>query len=123
MSQRLAQVAPLRAMGGQDYPQFGDRVHAGGTNVWTETHHGNGADDCLMDDDRLGQLNEPRRIATSQNPATRVKAGRRGMGHDEGERSEDPEQGPVRLNAPAPAKEDRGRRLGVGLRQQPRQPG
>ena len=53
-SRRLIEVAPLRAMGGQDYPQFGDRVHANGTYVWIETHHASRADDRLMDDDRLG---------------------------------------------------------------------
>ena len=37
-------------------------------------------------------------------------------------RPEDVEQSPVRPNAPTPTKEDRRRRLGASLRQQPRQP-
>ena len=114
-SWRLAEVAPLRAMGGQDYPQFCDRVHAGGTNVWTKTHHVNGADDRLMDGDRSGQRDESRRIANGTNLAARAKARRRGTGHDEGERSKNPDQGPVRPNVPAPTEEDQGRQLGISL--------
>ena len=54
-------------MGGQDHPQFGDRVHAGGTNVWTETHHASGKNDRIMDGNRLVQRNEQRRVANGTN--------------------------------------------------------
>ena len=102
--------------------QFGDRVHVGRTYVWIEAHHAGGVDDRLLDGDRLGQQNEPRRVASIMHPPTRAKVERRGTGHGKSERSENPEQGQVRLNTHVPDEEDPGRRLGISLLQQPRQP-
>ena len=52
-SRRLAEVAPVRAMGGPDHPQLGDRLHAGGADVWAETRYVGGKIDRVMDSNRL----------------------------------------------------------------------
>ena len=52
-SRELVATVTLCLVGGPDYAQFGNRVHAGRTYVWVEADHADGADDLLVGDSRL----------------------------------------------------------------------
>ena len=54
-------------MGGPDHPQFGERVHAGGANVWTKTYHVGG------ENNRAISANEEKRAGTPVFTSTRLK--------------------------------------------------
>ena len=47
-SRKLVAAPTLQVMGGPNYAQFGNRVHAGGADVWTEADHANGTNDLLV---------------------------------------------------------------------------
>ena len=52
-SRELAATAALCLMGGPDYAQFGNRVHACRAHVRTEADHANGTNDLLVGDGGL----------------------------------------------------------------------
>ena len=64
---------------------------------------------------------EPRRAVGGTYSTTRVKDGGRGAGKGKITPDKGKEQESVRLNAPVTTGKDRGRQLGAGLQQQPRQ--
>ena len=121
-SRELSGAPTLRIMGGTNYAQFGGQVHGGGTHVRAKADHAGGTHNLFMGSDRLDGRNEPGGAIVGEDSFTRVEAGVRREGKGDVARGAGEEQGPVRPDAPAKTEEDRGRQLGVGVRQHPRQP-
>ena len=116
----LAAAPPLRTMGGPNYAQFDYGVHADKTDVRAEAYHVGRADDLFVGGGRLEGRDKPGGAVGGANSTARAEARGRTEGEGEAACGEGTKQVPVQPDAPATTKEDRGRRLGAGLRQQPR---
>ena len=55
----MAMTPTLCIVGGPNYAQFGDKVHAGRADVRAEADHADGADDLLVDCGGLERRDEP----------------------------------------------------------------
>ena len=121
-SRKLVTALTLHIVGEPNYAQFSNRVHAGGVDVQTEANHADGANDLLVGCGGLERRDEPGRAISSANLIARAKT--RGCGTSNGEAAceEGKDQGTIQPDSPTMTEENRRRRLGSGLRQQPRQP-
>ena len=81
--QELAAAPTLCILGGPNYAQFNDLVHAGRTDVWAEVDHADRANDLLMGGGGLERRDEPRRVTGCADSAARTKTGGHGMGKGE----------------------------------------
>ena len=111
----MAATLSLCVVGGPNYAQFGNRVHASRADVRAATDHANGANNLLMDRSGLKRRDKPRGAISGTDSATRAKTGGHGTSRGEATSGEGKEQRTVRPDSPTVTKEDRGRRLGSSV--------
>ena len=111
----MAAAPTLRIVGGPNYAQFGNRVHAGRVDVRAEADHADRANDLLMGRGGLERRDEPGEAVSRTNPITRAKNGGRGTSDDKAACGEGKEQGTIGPDPPTTAEENQGRLLGSNI--------
>ena len=79
-------------MGGPNYAQFGNRVHAGRANVQAKADHANKADNLFMGHGGLERRDEPGGVFSDADSTARAKTGGRGVSRGEALAGEAKEQ-------------------------------
>ena len=91
----MAATLSLCVVGGPNYAQFGNWVHAGRANVRVEADHANGADNLVMGYGGLERRDEPGGAVSGADSTARAKTGGRGTSRGEASVRESKEQGTV----------------------------
>ena len=110
----------LCVVGGPNYAQFGNRLHAGGGDVRAEADHVDGVNDLLVGCGRLERRDESGRVVSGANLTARAKTGGRRTCEGEAAYGEGKEQRKIRLDSPTASEEDQGRCMTTALTRVPK---